>query len=101
MSNINNNLLGKDSKKMEAIYTMAQKHTEDMENMDDIKNNQANQNNINNMDMNCPTDQSLAMAYVPMQKWIDTYDPETGFNRGTIFPGLDKPFLGEEAIPNE
>lgn len=50
---------------------------------------------------NCSIDdKSLAMAYVPMQGWIDTYDPETGFNRGTIFPGLDKPFIGEEAVPN-
>ena len=36
---------------------------------------------------------SLAMAFVP------TYDPVLAFSRGTIFPALDKPFLGEEAVP--
>lgn len=38
----------------------------------------------------------LAMAYVPMQKWETPYEPEVGFDRGTIFPGLDKPYIGEE-----
>lgn len=37
---------------------------------------------------------SLAMAYMPFQKWEETYDPEKGFEIGTIFPCLDKPFLG-------
>ena len=37
---------------------------------------------------------SLAMAFVPTQ-----YDPVLAFSRGTIFPALDKPFLGEEAVP--
>ena len=27
------------------------------------------------------------------------YDPVLAFSRGTIFPALDKPFLGEEAVP--
>ena len=39
------------------------------------------------MPMNMPmnqTDQSL---------------PAGAFSRGTIFPALDKPFLGEEAVP--
>ena len=26
-------------------------------------------------------------------------DPVLAFSRGTIFPALDKPFLGEEAVP--
>lgn len=43
---------------------------------------------------------SLAMAYVPLQKWERTYEPSVGFARGTIFPELDKPFLGEEAVSN-
>lgn len=42
---------------------------------------------------------SLAMAYVPFQDFTDLYDMETGFDRGTIFMGLDKPFIGEEAVP--
>lgn len=36
----------------------------------------------------------LAMAYVPWQRWCETYDPNVGFHRGTIFPELDMPFLG-------
>lgn len=43
----------------------------------------------------------LAMAYVPWQKWRDLYDSEVGFQRGTIFAELDKPFLGEEAVCDE
>lgn len=38
-----------------------------------------------------------AMAYVPTQKWSTTYEAEEGMSCGTIFPELDKPFLGEEA----
>ncbi len=44
---------------------------------------------------------ALAMAFVPEQRFETTYDPALAFSRGTIFPSLDKPFLGEEAVPNE
>ena len=40
----------------------------------------------------------LAMAYILDQIWADVYEPEIGLCRGTIFPGLDKPFIGEEAV---
>lgn len=40
-----------------------------------------------------------AMAYIPFQSWGNLYAPEVGFQRGTLFQALDKPFLGEEAIP--
>ncbi|MEE1085772.1 MAG: spore coat associated protein CotJA [Schaedlerella sp.] len=36
----------------------------------------------------------LAMAYVPWQKWCNIYEICKGFQRGTIFGELDKPFLG-------
>ena len=36
------------------------------------------------------------MAYVPMQVWKKPYEREIGFQRGTIFHALDKPFLGDE-----
>lgn len=42
---------------------------------------------------------SLAMAFVPTQEFDTPYDPVLAFSRGTIFPALDKPFLGEEAVP--
>lgn len=41
---------------------------------------------------------SYAIAYVAFQTWEKPYDPEVGFVRGTIFPSLDKPFLGEEVV---
>lgn len=42
----------------------------------------------------------LGMAYVPMQKWTELYDPELAMKRGTMFRQLDFPFIGEEAVPN-
>lgn len=34
---------------------------------------------------------SLAMVYVPLQGFRETYSPEDGLTRGTIFRELDKP----------
>ena len=42
---------------------------------------------------------SLAMAFVPAQEFGTPNDRTLAFSRGTIFPALDKPFLGEEAVP--
>lgn len=36
----------------------------------------------------------VAMAYVPMQQWSQTYNLSDGLSRGTIFPCLDLPFYG-------
>lgn len=36
----------------------------------------------------------LAMAYVPWQMWRDIFDAEKGFQCGTIFEELNKPFRG-------
>lgn len=47
-----------------------------------------------------PTHTPIAMAYVPFQQWEKTYDDAVALSRGTIFPSLDKPFLGEEAVRN-
>lgn len=44
---------------------------------------------------------SLAMAYVPYQLNFNPYEKNVGFERGTLFPELDLPFLGEEAVPND
>ena len=42
-----------------------------------------------------PCEAPLAMAYVPMQESIDpTYDTAEALSRGTLFPGLDLPFMG-------
>ncbi len=47
-----------------------------------------------------PKETPVAMAYVPMQMWEKPYDMATALSRGTIFPSLDKPFIGEEAVRN-
>ncbi len=41
----------------------------------------------------CPK-MALAMAYVRQQEWETPYDAFDGLDRGTLFPSLDKPFLG-------
>jgi hypothetical protein len=38
---------------------------------------------------------ALAIAYVPWQCWDQTYDLEKAMQAGTIFPELNKPFLGK------
>lgn len=68
---------------------------------DVIKNNNEDEKEQTINKEKCIPYESLAMAYVPFQKWIETYDPETALVRGTLFPDLDKPFLGEEAVPSE
>lgn len=50
----------------------------------------AGRNTVENM--------SLAMAYVPWQTWRDIYDVEKGFQHGTIFQELNKPFLGKGGV---
>lgn len=40
-----------------------------------------------------PPNPVVAMAYVPFQQLDMMYSPENGFDRGTIFPELYKPFL--------
>lgn len=46
-------------------------------------------------------DMVLVMSYVKMQQWDQTYEPETALERGTLFPELDLPFVGEGACPDE
>ena len=41
-----------------------------------------------------PEDYALAMAYVPFQSFKETYDAEKALCQGTLFPCLDKPFVG-------
>ena len=36
----------------------------------------------------------LGICSVPMQEWEPIYNEDTGFSAGTIFPCLNKPFLG-------
>ena len=48
--------------------------------------------------MNACDNEILAMAYVPWQKFHDTYEPAKALKAGTIFPELDKPFLGRKGV---
>mgnify|MGYP003300152713 CR=1 FL=1 len=41
---------------------------------------------------------SLAMAYVPMQKWRNIYEADVGLDRGTMFCELDLPFKGKGGV---
>lgn len=42
-----------------------------------------------------PTLLSLAMAFIPYQAWEEPYDYDVALVRGTLFPALDKPWIGE------
>ena len=53
----------------------------------------------------CPTPRTkfpehtpIGMMYVPYQEWETPYDPDLAISRGTIFPSLDLPFIGKEAV---
>ncbi len=41
-----------------------------------------------------PRETPVAMAYIPFQQFGQIYPPEKALNSGTVFPELDKPFLG-------
>ena len=43
-----------------------------------------------------PQNTALAMAYVPFQQLGSTYDPDQAFASGTLFPDLNKPFIGRK-----
>jgi len=64
--------------------------------LENIINEMINQSvinqNIRNSDRNAP--RSLAICYVPIQEWEQIYDEDTAFSTGTLFPSLNKPFLG-------
>ncbi len=40
----------------------------------------------------------LAIATVPWQQFTNSYEPEKAFHTGTVFPELDKPFLGRSVM---
>ena len=49
-----------------------------------------------NMQITLPAVVVEAMAYVPFQQYETVYDAMEGFENGTIFPELNKPFLGAD-----
>lgn len=46
-----------------------------------------------NKDLDKMNNFPVGMAYVPWQCWGEIYPLNTGLQRGTIFPELDKPFF--------
>jgi hypothetical protein len=36
----------------------------------------------------------VGICFVPVQEWEQIYDEDTAFSAGTVFPCLNKPFLG-------
>lgn len=40
----------------------------------------------------------LAMAYVPFQRFSNTFNLQKGLEMGTIFPELCKPFCGKRGV---
>ncbi len=40
----------------------------------------------------------IAMAYVPMQEFGVMYSEENALSAGTLFPCLNKPFYGKDAV---
>lgn len=49
---------------------------------------------VNNYGCPCIEEMPLAMAYVPMQQFNQTYDSDKALKIGTIFPELNMPFRG-------
>jgi len=48
-----------------------------------------------------PDKLALAMAYVPPQPQIThVYKTDVALKQGTLFPDLDKPFLGKGGLAN-
>lgn len=45
-----------------------------------------------------PENPVVAMAYVPFQTNTERYDAEKALCNGTLFPTLNKPFLGGKCI---
>lgn len=76
-----------------------------MENLDNFSNPYFSGLNRADSDDNCkesykptsplPKNPVPAMAYIPFQQFNQPYSSQEGFKKGTLFPCLDKPFLGE------
>lgn len=39
----------------------------------------------------------VGMTYVPWQNWNQIYEFDKALHQGTLFPELDKPFIGRRA----
>ena len=48
-----------------------------------------------------PPQTPIGMAYVPVQKFRTVFDTDAALVKGTIFPELNKPWLGGKAFSNK
>ena len=48
-----------------------------------------------------PAHVSLAMMYVPFQRFQNLYEPEKALKQGTLFADLDLPFYGTKKWGNK
>ena len=62
--------------------------------LQDILNGTAGMNHNNIAGDKSAINKFIAMCFVPMQEWEQIYDEDTAYTTGTIFPSLNKPFLG-------
>lgn len=69
---------------METLTTLLQMNLNENTN-ENKTHNPRNETNPNSM---------IGICYVPMQVWETPYDDDTAYHVGTIFPCLNKPFLG-------
>jgi len=74
--------------------TTSDKSSEPMNSMDT-----SNSNLYSSPDF-MPKNPVLGMAYVPFQSLGEMYDAEQGFENGTLFPELNKPFLAKWGSKN-
>ncbi|MBQ4530508.1 MAG: spore coat associated protein CotJA [Lachnospiraceae bacterium] len=55
------------------------------------------QRNSRDRNEKCMDEFPVGMAYVPWQNWNQIYELDKALNNGTLFPELDKPFIGRRA----
>lgn len=77
-------------KKQADCYNLRTLHPSSPSSYDYTKKLEATESN--HYDIHQMDDFPLATAYVPLQSWKSTYEPEKALHTGTIFPELDKPF---------
>ncbi len=58
------------------------------------ENEMLNRNYCLETDYSAVNPEILTMAIINMQPIDNVYESEEGFSRGTIFPNIDKPFMG-------
>ncbi len=61
-------------------------------------NDDTNYNFCVETDYNAADPRVLTMAFINMQTLDNVYETEEGFSKGSIFPNIDKPYLGCDRV---